>query len=58
MIREFCDLSGVDITQDDKFELSVLRLTSPEHSLAMPILTISAAEFVEIKKFLDNRKKV
>lgn len=58
MLREFCDLSGDDITKDVKFEVTILRIEEEKDDiLAMRKLIISAHEFVELKKFLDSRQK-
>lgn len=60
MFREYCDLSGDDVTGETTYRISVIKsgwnVETTER--AMQELTISPAEFLELKKYLDNRRKI
>ena len=59
MLREFCDLSGIDITTDTKYYVTITKVEKDKDpELAMRELTIAPTIFVEVKKFIDSLQKV
>lgn len=59
MTKVFCDLSGTDITKDDKYYLVVEKRvngTNEKHKVLKP-LEISGAELVALKEYLAERER-
>lgn len=60
MTKVFCDLSGEDITNDDRYILKVAKVYRFTDNKVESVLTpveMSGAEFVALKEYLASREQ-